>query len=69
MNWMAQRKSAIEATTNQLQITTALPYSYLVAGKDAGRFDLTFVGYSDKRMFYHLLEKKPSEGYDPTARP
>ncbi|HMY06090.1 MAG TPA: methyl-accepting chemotaxis protein [Accumulibacter sp.] len=66
---MAQRKSAIEATTNQLQITTALPYSYLVAGKDAGRFDLTFVGYSDKRMFYHLLEKKPSEGYDPTARP
>ena len=38
-------------------------------GKEAGKYEQTFAGYADKRMIYHLADKKPPEGYDPTARP
>ena len=66
--WMAQRYNAIEATAARLS-QSAEPIPFLVAGKEAGRFDQTFAGYADKRMIYHLQDKKPPEGYDPTARP
>lgn len=66
--WMAQRRDAIEATTNSLA-TASDPLPFLIAGKDAGRFDQTFAGYSDKRMIYHLADKQPAADYDPTARP
>jgi len=66
--WMAQRRDAIEATANRLS-AGGDPLPFLNAGKDAGRFDQTFAGYGDKRMIYNLAEKKPPEGYDPTARP
>ena len=68
VRWMTQRRDAIEATATQLA-GAADPGAFLVAGKDAGRFDQTFAGYADKRMVYHLAEKKPADGYDPTARP
>ncbi len=66
--WIAQRRDAIEATTARLE-TADDPGPFLIAGKDAGRFDQTFVGYTDKRMIYNLATKKPAEGYDPTVRP
>jgi methyl-accepting chemotaxis protein len=66
--WMAQRRDAIEATANSLA-TASDPLPFLIAGKDAGRFDQTFAGYDDKRMVYHLADKRPPDGYDPTARP
>ena len=66
--WMAQRYNAIEATAARLS-QSAEPIPFLVAGKEAGRFDQTFAGYADKRMIYHLQDKKPPEGYDPTTRP
>ena len=66
--WMDQRYNAIEATASRLA-QAADPIPFLTAGKDAGRFDQTFAGYADKRMIYHLPDKKPPEGYDPTARP
>ncbi|SFN40184.1 Cache domain-containing protein [Formivibrio citricus] len=65
--WMAQRRDAIEATANRLS-GSASPLPFLIACKDAGRFNLTYAGYSDKKMVYHT-EKKPAEGYDPTIRP
>lgn len=66
--WIAQRRDAIEAAANRLT-SEGDPLPFLNAGKDAGRFDQTFAGYGDKRMIYNLAEKKPPEGYDPTARP
>jgi methyl-accepting chemotaxis protein len=68
VRWMAQRRDAIEATSTQLA-AAGDPRPFLIAGKDAGRFEQTFAGFSDKRMMYHLADKKPPEGYDPTARP
>ncbi|SFN40205.1 methyl-accepting chemotaxis sensory transducer with Cache sensor [Formivibrio citricus] len=67
--WMAQRRDAIEAMSQQLPAAHHQPLPFLTAGKVAGRFDLTYVGYGDKRMVYHLADKKPAAGYDPTARP
>ncbi|MBI3689579.1 MAG: methyl-accepting chemotaxis protein, partial [Mycolicibacterium aromaticivorans] len=66
--WMAQRRDAIEATAGRLSAASD-PIPFLIAGKDAGRFDQTFVGSADKQMIYNLADKKPAEGYDPTARP
>ena len=66
--WMAQRRDAINATATPLT-SASDPIPFLIAGKDAGRFDQTFAGYADKRMIYNLAEKKAAEGYDPTARP
>jgi len=66
--WVAQRRDAIEATAARLA-TANDPIPFLIAGKDAGRFDQTFLGYGNKRMVYHLADKKPPEGYDPTVRP
>jgi len=68
VRWMAQRRDAIESTATRLASVND-PRPFLVAGKESGRFDQTFAGFSDKRMMYHLAEKKPPEGYDPTARP
>jgi methyl-accepting chemotaxis protein len=68
VRWMAQRRDAIESTATRLA-SAGDPRPFLNAGKDAGRFDQTFAGFSDKRMLYNLAEKKPPEGYDPTARP
>ncbi len=66
--WMAQRRDAIESAAARLPgIEDPIPF--LIAGKDAGRFDQLFVGYGDKRMIYHLADKKAADGYDPTARP
>ncbi|WP_374512571.1 methyl-accepting chemotaxis protein [Niveibacterium sp.] len=45
------------------------PIPFLIAGKEAGRFEQVFIGHADKRMIYNLRDKKPKEGYDPTARP
>ncbi|MCL2876717.1 MAG: methyl-accepting chemotaxis protein [Betaproteobacteria bacterium] len=65
--WIAQRRDAIEAVTVRLASAND-PVPFLIAGKDAGRFFQTYVGYEDKRMIYHLVEKKPIIGYDPTSR-
>ncbi len=66
--WITQRRDAIEATATSLQMVTD-PVPFLIVGKDAGRFDQTFVGFEDKRMIYNLATKKAAEGYDPTVRP
>ena len=66
--WMAQRRDAIEGVAARLPGVED-PIPFLIAGKDAGRFDQLFVGYADKRMIYHLADKKAADGYDPTARP
>ena len=66
--WIAQRPDAIGATATSL-VSASEPIPFLIAGKDAGRFDQTFAGYADKQMIYNLADKRPSEGYDPTARP
>jgi len=66
--WVAQRSDAISATANALAHASN-PIPSLVLGKESGKYDQTFAGYADKRMVYHLSEKKPPEGYDPTARP
>ena len=66
--WIAQRRDAIEATAARLPAVDD-PTPFLIAGKDAGRFDQTFAGYADKRMLYNLADKKPAADYDPTARP
>ena len=66
--WLAQRRDAIDAMANGL-IHAGSPIPALVLGKDAGKYEQTFAGYADKRMIYHLADKKPPEGYDPTARP
>jgi len=66
--WIAQRRDAIEATAARLPAVDD-PTPFLIAGKDAGRFDQTFAGYEDKRMRYNLADKKPAADYDPTARP
>ena len=66
--WMAQRLDAMDATAARMP-SASDPIPFLIAGKDAGRFDQTFVGDADKKMIYNLVEKKPAEGYDPTARP
>ncbi len=66
--WVAQRRDAIDATAARLA-SAGEPGALLIAGKDAGRFDQTFVGSADKQMIYHLADKKAAEGYDPTARP
>ena len=66
--WIAQHRDAVEAVATQMAGVQD-PVPFLITGKDAGRFDQVFVGYSDKRMIYNLREKKPADGYDPTARP
>jgi methyl-accepting chemotaxis protein len=66
--WMAQRFNAIEATAARLSEVDE-PIPFLIAGKEAGRFDQTFAGHADKRMIYHLQDKTAADGYDPTARP
>lgn len=66
--WMAQRLDSIDATASRMS-SASDPIPFLIAGKDAGRFDQTFIGDADKKMIYNLVEKKPAEGYDPTARP
>lgn len=66
--WMAQRRDAMEATAGRMP-SAADPIPFLIAGKDAGRFDQTFVGDAAKKMIYNLADKKPAEGYDPSARP
>lgn len=67
-HWVAQRRNAIEATAARLASTND-PVPFLIAGKDAGRFDQTFVGYEHKWITYHLADKQPPESYNPTARP
>lgn len=66
--WLTQRTEAIEASTDYLKYAQN-PVPYLVLAKSVGRFDQTFIGYSDKRMVYQVQDKKPPEGYDPTERP
>jgi methyl-accepting chemotaxis protein len=67
-DWVAQRRDAIEAVTARLPFADN-PVPFLIAGRDAGRFDQTFVGSEDKRMIYHLADKKPpTPDYDPTSR-
>ena len=66
--WLAQRRDAITATANALSHAPQ-PIPPLILGKESGKYDQTFAGYADKRMIYHLSEKSPPAGYDPTARP
>ncbi|MCL2645301.1 MAG: methyl-accepting chemotaxis protein, partial [Betaproteobacteria bacterium] len=66
-SWIVQRRDAIEAVAARLASADD-PIPFLIAGRDAGRFFQTYVGYEDKRMIYHLVEKKPIAGYDPTSR-
>ncbi|MDR1848583.1 MAG: cache domain-containing protein [Zoogloeaceae bacterium] len=68
MYWVAQRRAAIEATAERLARADD-PIPFLLAGKDAGRFDQTFVGYENKQIIYHLADKTPPAGYNPTVRP
>jgi len=67
-SWIAQRREAIEAVSARLASADD-PIPFLMTGRDAGRFFQTYVGYEDKRMIYHLVEKKQFTGYDPTSRP
>ncbi|MCL1861631.1 MAG: methyl-accepting chemotaxis protein [Proteobacteria bacterium] len=67
-HWIAQRRDAIEAVAARLADVDD-PIPFLIAGKEAGRFFQTYVGTEDKRMTYHLVEKKQFPGYDPTSRP
>ncbi|MCL1861459.1 MAG: cache domain-containing protein [Proteobacteria bacterium] len=67
-HWIAQRRAAIEAVAAMLPLADD-PIPFLQAGRDAGNFFQTYVGTEDKRMVYHLVEKKPFPDYDPTARP
>ena len=68
--WMAQRRDAIQSTANRLaEVDASAPYPFLQQGKEAGGFDQTFAGYTDKAMRYHTPDKLPGDGYDPTARP
>ncbi|WP_217450821.1 methyl-accepting chemotaxis protein [Vogesella oryzae] len=66
--WVGQRRDAIQSAANHLT-AAADPYPVLQQGKDAGNFDQLFAGYADKTMRYHLADKQPAAGYDPTARP
>lgn len=66
--WLNQRQDAISSAAQSVA-SASDPRSFLNQGKDAGRFEQTFAGYADKRMIYNAADKKPSEGYDPTARP
>ncbi len=66
--WLAQRRDVIAAAATRAGEVDE-PRPALTQGKEAGRFEQTFAGYADKRMLYHLADKRPPEGYDPTARP
>ena len=66
-SWVTQRRDAIEAMAARLASADD-PIPFLITGDDAGRFFQTYIGYEDKRMIYHLVEKKPIAGYDPTSR-
>ena len=66
-SWIAQRRDAIEAMAARLA-SADNPIPFLMTGNDAGRFFQTYIGYEDKRMIYHLVEKKQFPGYDPTSR-
>jgi methyl-accepting chemotaxis protein len=66
--WLAQRRDVITAAASRAGEVDE-PRPALIQGKEAGRFEQTFAGYADKRMLYHLADKRPPEGYDPTARP
>ena len=44
--WIVQRRDAIEATAARLG-NAADPIPFLIAGKDAGLFEQTFVGSAD----------------------
>ena len=66
--WLVQRGEAIEASTDYLKYAqNAVPY--LVVAKSVGRFEQTFVAYSDKRTVYQVADRKPPADYDPTAQP
>jgi methyl-accepting chemotaxis protein len=67
-HWIAQRRDAIEAVTASLVTNVDHPGPFLAVGKDAGRFDQTYIGHEDKRMIYQLIDKKPPPNYDPTVR-
>lgn len=56
--WMAQRRDAVDATANRLAHAND-PVPFLILGKESGKYDQTFAGYADKRMIYHLVDKKP----------
>ncbi|MCG2576321.1 methyl-accepting chemotaxis protein [Dechloromonas sp. XY25] len=66
--WLTQRRDVIAAAAARAGEVDE-PRPALIQGKEAGRFEQTFAGYADKRMLYHLTDKRPPEGYDPTARP
>ncbi|MDR2881128.1 MAG: cache domain-containing protein [Azoarcus sp.] len=70
-SWATQRLNVIEAIAARLPLADD-PIPFLIAGKEAGRFMQTFVGYAveepEKRMIYNLPDRKPVPGYDPTAR-
>ncbi|MDR0233646.1 MAG: cache domain-containing protein [Zoogloeaceae bacterium] len=66
--WVTERRDAIEAVTDSLA-SAEDPIPFLITANGTGHFDQTFIGYEDKRMIYHLAEKKQFEGYDPTTRP
>ncbi|HLO62176.1 MAG TPA: methyl-accepting chemotaxis protein, partial [Azonexus sp.] len=66
--WLAQRRDVIAAAAARAGEVDE-PRPALIQGKEGGRFEQTFAGYADKRMLYHLADKRPPEGYDPTARP
>jgi methyl-accepting chemotaxis protein len=66
--WLNLRREVVAATARRLSVSEDVRAS-LELGKEAGRFEQLFVGYSDKRMIYHLADKRPPEGYDPTVRP
>src|SRR6516225_9930271 len=44
--WIAQHRDAVEAVATQMAGVQD-PVPFLITGKDAGRFDQVFVGYSD----------------------
>ena len=66
--WITQRRDAMEAAAARMP-SASDPIPFLIAAKDAGRFEQTFIGNADKNMVYNLVEKKPADGYDPSARP
>lgn len=66
--WIAQRRDAIDGAALRMRVTDD-PLPFLNVARDAGRFDQTYLGDENKKMVYHLAEKKPSATFDPTARP
>ncbi|GAB7128633.1 methyl-accepting chemotaxis protein [Silvimonas sp. JCM 19000] len=65
--WFSQHQDAVTAVAAHLG-GVAEPIPFLQTGQQAAGFDQLFIGYADKRMIYHKVDKHAPAGYDPTSR-